>query len=90
MKIEMTIELDLPDTCAAMPSDELRQVLFDAYINYAAVSHAKDAVEWYAKAKVGTDDEKPVEKRIFQYHDSWRDIASTAVWDFKITEGVKA
>ena len=90
MKIEMTIKLDLPDSCAEMPYEELRQVIYDAYINYAACQHAHDAAKWCAKAKVGSDDEKPVEKKIFQYHDSWRDIASTTVWDFKIIEGVKA
>jgi hypothetical protein len=90
MKIEMTIKLNLPDSCAALSCSELRQVIYEAYINYVTCEHAHDAVKWCAKAKVGTDDEKPVEKRIFQYHDSWRDIASTAVWDFKITEGVKA
>ncbi len=86
MKIQLTIELELPaDTAEQLTSyrEDLRSLLFDNYVNYATVSHATDAVEWCAKGKVGSDNEDYSAKLIFQHHKTWRDICKNVKWDVK-------
>ena len=87
MKVKLTIEIELPDQTAdvlAEIREDLGQVLFDSYINYATCSHAEDAVIWCAEAKVGSKDEDSTAKAIFEYHNNWKNICRNAIWNFEV------
>jgi hypothetical protein len=89
MKVKMTIELELPDETPEVLAEyreSLGQLLFDEYVNYATCNHLKDALKWCAKGKVGSDDEDPRAKLIYQHHDTWGDICNNAKWDFEVVE----
>lgn len=86
MKVKLTIELELPDDVPELTEhgrDGLSQLLFDSYINYATCKHFQDSVTWCAKGKVGSDNEDPRAKLIYQYHDNWGHICSNVKWDFE-------
>lgn len=83
MKVQLTIDLILPDDCQEMNDAEISQVLFDGYTNYVTVSHARDAVKWCARGKIGSDNEDKVAKHIYKYHETWRNVADQAVWTFE-------
>ena len=80
MKVELKISLELPDNCAKLSKAQLGELLFDAYVNYVTSRHAADALKWCAKARVDCEDEDAGAKRIYEYHELWRDITSNTVW----------
>lgn len=71
MKIKLEIELDVPGV-EAYSEPELRQLMFDAYINYVTQQHMMDAVRWHNKDAI-----------IAEYHSNWGEIASQATWEIK-------
>jgi len=81
MKVKLTIELDLPEECAAYSADELRQLLFDVYVNYVRRAHLLDAVYYMDKGQVGSPDETPVLATLGSHHRLWAKICKSAVWD---------
>lgn len=82
MKIKLTIELDLPDDAPELTDQGLlSQLVFDTYINYATCKHFEDSVNWLAKGKVGSDNECPRTKLLYQHHDIWGKICRNAKWD---------
>lgn len=83
MQVELNIKLDLPDNCQDMSQAELEQLLFDTYVNFVTTRHCIDAVKWCAKAKVGTEQEDVVAKKIFEHHELWADLSSQATWSLK-------
>lgn len=83
MKVKLNIELELPAECDDWSDAELQQLLFDEYVNHATCSHLEDATHWCAKAKVGTDNEDPSGKMIFEMHRTWGGICQNAKWDFE-------
>jgi hypothetical protein len=87
MKVKLTIELELPDETPGMlkaQQEDLGQLLFDVYINYATLRHFRDSLEWCARGKVGSDNEDPRAKLIYQHHDTWGKICQNAKWDFEV------
>ena len=89
MKVKLTIELELPDETPVVLEayrESLGQLLFDEYINYVTCAHLQDSVEWCAKGKVGSDNEDPGAKRIYQHHDTWGEICSNAKWGYEVSE----
>lgn len=77
MKIQLTIELDIPDEIKEYTLPELQQWVFDGYVNYVTVSHYKDALTWMAQPTSITQAE------IVQNHDNWGNWANTAKWSVK-------
>ena len=77
MKIELNIQLDLPESFEDYPDDELKQLIFDTYVNYATTSHLKDALEW-------SGNDSGFSKRISENHRMWSDICRKAT--FNITK----
>lgn len=80
LRVRLVIDLDLPDECAQMTQPELRQLVFDDYIHYAAVSHMADATHWCARGNVGSDAEREPEKLIFLHHRLWGKLCAKATW----------
>lgn len=78
MKIKLTIELDLPDEANDWSDAELRQVVFDSYINYATCQHMQDAVHWMARSAKSEPDSAG--RAIAEIHSNWGDICSQATW----------
>lgn len=78
MKIKLEIELEMPDQYKDWPMIELRQLIFDRYVNYATCKHLHDAVQWMADAKDG----KTV-GYIIDSHKEWANICDSA--QFKVT-----
>lgn len=74
MKIRLTIELDLPDGYSKWPDAELRQLVFDSYVNYNTVAHMEDAIARFGK----TDD--AVSRMAYNHHKEWSAISGSAVF----------
>lgn len=83
-KVQLTIELDVPGI-EQLTEAEQAQLLFDAYINYATTAHARDAMNWLAKAKPGAN-EDPAKMHIYRYHNTWTDICDDVEWSFNVLE----
>lgn len=81
MKIEMTVALDIPDA-DVLGDAELRQALFDSYVNYVTVQHLGEVVRWTAslgRFESGGDvDMAETARRIVRNHQAWAEIAETA------------
>lgn len=89
MKIKLEIVLELPDETPLVLdayNESLRQLLFDAYVNYATVQHSMDAMQWCAKGKVGSENEDQGAKQIYLFHNTWAEICANATWKFEIGE----
>jgi hypothetical protein len=83
MKVRLTIDLALPDELTDFSDGELSQFLFDVYTNFVVVQHLSEAVEWCARAKVGTDNEEPTAKRIFDYHRQAGKYTNPVTWRYE-------
>lgn len=81
MKLRLTIDIELPDNCAEWSDAELRQVVFDAYINYNTCSHLQDAMKWLVES--GKREDATTAKIIQKHHNDWADISSAAVWSME-------
>jgi len=84
MKIELKITLELPDIFNNHDYGELRQLLFDEYVNHCTCAHLETALECCVKGKIGTDEEDPIEKNDFDWHNIWADVCKKA--KFELTE----
>ena len=88
LKIKLTIELEFPDGVVTPTTKqqnlEFDQILFDAYVNYATRKHFEDSVDWCARGKVGSTNEEPTAKSIYEYHDNWGKICSQAKWNWEV------
>jgi hypothetical protein len=82
MKIQLTIELEIPDGQGSI--EELRQNIFDDYINYAAVKHLSDATKWCGL--VSTHPNPQVADIIWKHHRLWGKICSQPRWDLKVLD----
>lgn len=86
MKVNLTVELDVPGETSEEHQEGLGQLLFDAYINYATCNHLKDALQWCAKGGIGSDNEDLSAKLIYEYHDTWGKICNNAKWNFEVLQ----
>jgi hypothetical protein len=86
MKVKLNVELELPDYCKTWSDAEIQQLLFDEYVNHATCAHLEDATHWCCKARVGTEDEDPTGRQIFEMHKNWGEICSNATWDWERVE----
>lgn len=77
MKIQLTIELDIPDEMKEYSLPELQQWVFDGYVNYVTVSHYKDALTWMAEPA------SVIQAKIALNHTNWGDWANNAKWSVK-------
>lgn len=77
MKIQLTIELDIPDELKEYTLPELQQWVFDGYVNYVTVSHYKDALTWLASPESITKAEH------VNTHKGWAEWAGKAQWSVK-------
>lgn len=75
MDIELKIKMKLPDECLEMSDDELRDVLWEAYVKYVTVHHSIDAMKWCCKGKIGTENEDSGAKILMTHHNTWADIS---------------
>ena len=89
MKVRLTVELDLPDDFEKYTDRELLELIDGEYFNYITCSHTEDALKWCAKGKIGTENEDPLDKRIFENHAMWSEICKRSKWTIeeKITPG---
>lgn len=83
MKIRLTVELDIPDDARDYSEAELQQLIFDTYIHYVVQRHARDAVKWCAMAKVGSDNEDPTGKALFEHHHLWTEASRAREWSIE-------
>lgn len=81
MKIELTVALDIPDA-DALGDAELRQALFDSYVNYVSVQHLGEVVQWTASLaryeSAGDDAMLQTARRIVGNHQAWAEIGRSA------------
>ncbi len=75
MKIKLTIELDLPDTMSDWNDSELRQVVFDEYVNFSTISHLSESIDWKTRG------DSSLNEMIAQKHHDWSKICNSAVWE---------
>jgi hypothetical protein len=87
VRVQLTITLDLPDTCLDFSEAELGQLLFDEYVHYVTCSHLADALTWCAEARVGQPDEDPAKREIYEHHQLWAAISDHVQWTFEVTDG---
>lgn len=83
MKVTLAIDLDIPDELVSdLPDPFLRELLFDEYINYAALAHIEDSMEW---AIIANNDNGTYfdPKSIADRHKMWFNIARNSQWTFK-------
>lgn len=83
MNIKLSVNLQLPKECESYSKEELYQLLSDAVIYYAAVSHRKNAVEWSARAN---QKENWLGRGLANYHSLWGDICSAATFEIENVE----
>lgn len=84
MKATLTIQLDLPYNPAEVSTDELAQILFDQYINYATCAHLRDSMDWLCKSLKEGEPHKDVYKYMSERHTKWADICEKAKWRLEI------
>ena len=75
-KVTMMMTLDIPDIDDHSDA-ELAQNLFDDVINYAAVAHHSDAIEWMAESKDDIDSAEHIASR---HHQLWGHILGYCEW----------
>ena len=80
MKIQLNIELDLPDAYKGYSEAELVELFGDYYVNYITVSHLTDAAKWAAVAKVGALSEADRALCNANNHNLWGGICRTATF----------
>lgn len=81
MKLRLVIDMELPDEISDYSDAELRQLVFDAYINYNTCSHLADSVEWLARSQQSPDN--AAAPRIYKHHDTWGDISRNVKWSIE-------
>jgi hypothetical protein len=90
MKIELNIKLDLPENCQNMSQAELRQLLFDEYVNAITVHHREKATEWAYQSILEPDspEKLPVSnnqaKKLYLHHKIWGDTTEQPEWDMTV------
>jgi hypothetical protein len=80
MKIELTVNLELPDSCESMSDGELSQVIFDNYTNFALCRHLEDCIKWTIK---NDDYPSPCAEQIMVVHRTWADICEKSTFTVK-------
>ena len=83
MKVKLTITLDVGDHMNGFSKPEIIQNIFDDYINYVTVCHARDAVTWCAKDKSFKEQGSNQAELIYKHHDLWRELTQQPVWDLE-------
>jgi hypothetical protein len=83
MKIRLTIEINAPDDLQDWSDGELAQYLHDQYVHYVPMQHLIEALHWCAEAKVGTPEEKPLDKRIYEDHKAAGQWTKATWWKFE-------
>lgn len=81
MKLRLVIDMELPDEISDYSDAELRQLVFDAYINYNTCSHLADSVEWLARSQQAPDD--IVASQIYKHHTTWGKISGNVKWSIE-------
>jgi hypothetical protein len=84
MQVELNITLELPDEFAGLTPEELRQVLYDEYVSAIAGHHAAEAVEWCARGRVGSGNEDPAARLVYENHSRWHKITSRPNWTLMV------
>lgn len=88
MKVTVTIELELPDTLAALPRSEQREQIAIGLVDFARHSHYAESARWESTANVGTasENQESEEFALYRFHTEWHWILKGASWDFKETK----
>jgi hypothetical protein len=73
--ITLNIELDIPDA-ENMTDAELRQLVFDEYVNFAVQSHLERGMD------VLTGDDR-FKEEMLAHHRQWAAICKLAQWNLK-------
>jgi hypothetical protein len=83
MNIKLSVNLQLPKECESYSKEELQQLLSDAVVHYAAVSHRADAVKWSTpQARL----QHSCTQDLVDYHNLWGDICSAATFEIENVE----
>ena len=82
MKLKIEIEIDVGDLLDEKSDDEIAQILYDGYVNYATTQHLSDAVTYCSLGKVGSESPDYAYARLYNYHNTWGEICSSATWTF--------
>lgn len=88
MKVELTITLELPSDLDSATDPELRQILFDEYINTVVNAHLSRSLNNAEQAAMNTN---PRLDKLYEtaglWQRQWIDVCRHARWDFRrITE----
>ena len=78
MIVKLEIQLNLPDIYSKFSEEELKQLIFDEYINYNNVSHLKDALYFLTEIP---EHSKELRKYIVDSHNEWAKICDNAIWN---------
>lgn len=81
---KIDVFLDFPESYSSFSESEMRQVISDILVQYACVSHAEDATKYCSEAGIGSTNEKESSKRLFDYHETWRDICKNTLFSVDV------
>lgn len=80
MKIQITIELDLPDNMQEWSDPEIGQELFTNYVNYVHSQHLIDTLQWMTQTAESGGHLYP--ELIAKNHKMWANISNNVKWSF--------
>lgn len=83
MKVRLTVDLDLPDQYAAWTAAEMRQMLFDSYVNYVHIGHLEDALDHYDSGGLYTVDEKQSGRQMYEHHREAAKFTKPVTWNYE-------
>jgi len=77
MKIQLIIDLDLPETCAGLGLEDLTDLLNDVQVNHAVVAHRWMAVQGLNQHG---ESQQPIDRLAANFHDYWAKILETGTF----------
>ena len=78
MRVELKVELDIPDSATAKNAEELLQRVSDGFVNFASIQHAVAQSKLLTKAENRQCEDDPTIQELVRWHETWNDILSSA------------
>ena len=77
MKVQVIIDLDLPEECGNLSFEQLVELIHEIQIR-SAVQHYHQAIMQCCKVgRIGESDEDPDQRRIYDDHCRWVEVLKT-------------
>ena len=77
MKIQLIIDLDLPETCAGLGLEDLTELLNDVQVNHAVVAHRWMAVKDRVQHQ---ESQQPIDHLAANFHNYWANVLETGTF----------